>query len=145
MSQESDMLARALQRVAPQANGEEPATATTPQPATKPAKRRTVAQIMRPRSEEQGQCPQCGYTAPLDDFDNGDSESNGDGEGFETDEEAGSTSGDPEARLANAILKAANVAAGKSKPLKQSHAGEQNLTPEAAKELIAKALKNLRR
>jgi hypothetical protein len=139
MSQESDMLARALQRVAAQANGEEPATATTPQPVTQPAKRRTVAQIMRPRSEEQGQCPQCGYTAPLDDFDNGDSES--DSEGFETDSEAGETDGDAEAsKLAKRLLKAAGH--------KPEQAGEKpkykELTREEIQEILSKAVKNLR-
>jgi hypothetical protein len=141
MSQESDMLARALQRVAAQANGEEPATATTPRPATKPAKRRTVAQIMRPRSEEQGQCPQCGYTAPLDDFDNGDSESDGDGAGFETDESTSKTDGDDqENALAKRLLKAASY-----KPEQAAGEKPKQLTREQASELIAKALKAIRR
>jgi hypothetical protein len=127
---------RSLTEALLRASGSEtsPSAANTAKP-----KRRTVAQIMRPRSEEQGQCPQCGYTAPLDDFDNGDSES--DSEGFETDSEAGETDGDAEAsKLAKRLLKAAGH--------KPEQAGEKpkykELTREEIQEIPSKAVKNLR-
>jgi hypothetical protein len=118
---------RSLTEALLKASGSEtsPSAANTAKP-----KRRTVAQIMRPRSEEQGQCPQCGYTAPLDDFDNGDSES--DSEGFETDSEA--------SKLAKRLLKAAGH--------KPEQAGEKpkykELTREEIQEILSKAVKNLR-
>jgi hypothetical protein len=117
--------------------------ATTTVDNTAKPKRRTVAQIMRPRSEEQGRCPQCGYTAPLDDFDNGDSESDGAVEGFETDKNTSKTGGDDqENALAKRLLKAAGYkpeqAAGDDKSRKQ-------LTREEIQAILNKAVKDLRR
>lgn len=46
--------------------------------------------------DEQGECPRCGYTAPIDDFDNGPEpdESGDDAEGFRTDKVTGESGAD---------------------------------------------------
>jgi hypothetical protein len=144
--QESNSLQKNLTAALLKASGETTTTQPTNRAANKPDR---IAKIMRQHThlEEMGECPQCSYKAPLSDFETGEESSDSDSDGFETDESTSRTDGDDDVEnLAKNLLKSAQLAAQKNQPLHLTRReDEPALTKEAAAELIAKALKSMRR
>ena len=138
--QESNSLQKSLTAALLKASGDEPANTAKPTPAE-----RSKANTRRIHAESGLECPSCGYEGPESEF--SEVELDSDSDGFETDSETSRTDGDDpaEAKLAKEILKSAQLSDMKHQPLHETRRDEPALTKEAAAELIAKALKSMRR
>jgi len=118
-----------------QASATDPAGTTKPTPAE-----RSKANLVRIHAESGLECPSCGFEGPESEF--SEVELDSDSDSYETDSETGSTSGDPEAKLAKRLLKAAGYQPEQSDGEKPKY---KQLTREEIQAILSNAVKNLRR